>query len=122
MSSGLPGTVVVAEPAPSSTGSSPVASGTGARTRTGGQAPGRGFSATRAEAGSGRADDQRDPLGVWDVLGIFYGMVAGSLPHPKARYGVVLGPLVWASAYAVLPRRESTSRCGSTTRRPWRGT
>jgi hypothetical protein len=35
--------------------------------------------------------------------GILYGIVAGTQPHPKARYGAVLGPVVWASAYAVLP-------------------
>jgi hypothetical protein len=32
-----------------------------------------------------------------------YGVVAGSLRRPKARYGLVLGPVVWLSGYVVLP-------------------
>jgi len=35
--------------------------------------------------------------------GAQYGMVAGSLAAPKARYGLALGPTVWGSGYVVLP-------------------
>jgi hypothetical protein len=32
-----------------------------------------------------------------------YGLVAGSVPVPKIRFGLVFGPLVWLSSYVVLP-------------------
>jgi hypothetical protein len=32
-----------------------------------------------------------------------YGVVAGSRPVPRVRYGLLLGPLVWTSGYVVLP-------------------
>lgn len=32
-----------------------------------------------------------------------YGVVAGSLPAPRIRWGLVFAPLVWASGYVVLP-------------------
>jgi hypothetical protein len=32
-----------------------------------------------------------------------YGVVVGSLSPPKARYGLVLGPVAWLSGYVVLP-------------------
>jgi hypothetical protein len=41
------------------------------------------------------------------AFGIFggtqYGIVAGSLNHPRIRYGVPFGASVWAAGYAVLP-------------------
>jgi hypothetical protein len=35
--------------------------------------------------------------------GALYGIVAGSLRRPRARYGVPFGAAVWASGYVVLP-------------------
>ena len=35
--------------------------------------------------------------------GAQFGIVAGSTKRPKARWGLVLGPVVWLSGYAVLP-------------------
>lgn len=35
--------------------------------------------------------------------GALFGIVAGSLPSAKVRYGAIFGPVVWASAYAMLP-------------------
>ena len=35
--------------------------------------------------------------------GGLYGVVAGSRPSPKVRYGLLWGTLVWASGYVVLP-------------------
>lgn len=35
--------------------------------------------------------------------GTQYGIVAGSLDHPRVRYGVPFGASVWAAGYAVLP-------------------
>jgi hypothetical protein len=35
--------------------------------------------------------------------GAQYGLVAGSLPTPRVRYGVPFGATVWASGYVVLP-------------------
>jgi hypothetical protein len=35
--------------------------------------------------------------------GALYGIVAGSLPSPRIRYGLALGPVVWSSGYVVLP-------------------
>jgi len=35
--------------------------------------------------------------------GVQYGIVAGSLPEPRVRYGVPFGASVWASGYVVLP-------------------
>lgn len=32
-----------------------------------------------------------------------YGLAAGSSARPRAAYGLVLGPVVWASGYVVLP-------------------
>jgi hypothetical protein len=32
-----------------------------------------------------------------------YGLVAGSAPAPKARFGLVFGPAAWLSSYLVLP-------------------
>jgi hypothetical protein len=32
-----------------------------------------------------------------------YGLVAGSLPRPRVRYGLPFGATVWASGYVVLP-------------------
>jgi hypothetical protein len=32
-----------------------------------------------------------------------YGVVAGSLPTPRIRYGLVFGASVWATGYTVLP-------------------
>lgn len=35
--------------------------------------------------------------------GAQYAVVAGSLPSPRLRYGLALGPVVWGSSYVVLP-------------------
>jgi hypothetical protein len=35
--------------------------------------------------------------------GAAYGIVAGSAPVPKIRFGLVFGPAVWASSYVILP-------------------
>jgi hypothetical protein len=35
--------------------------------------------------------------------GALYGLLAGSTPSPKVRYGLLWGPLVWAAGYVVLP-------------------
>ena len=35
--------------------------------------------------------------------GAQYGIVAGSLPKPRIRYGLVFGTTVWASGYVILP-------------------
>ena len=35
--------------------------------------------------------------------GAVYGIIAGSAPVPKLRFGLVFGPAVWASGYVVLP-------------------
>ena len=35
--------------------------------------------------------------------GVQYGIVAGSLPTPRIRYGLPFGASVWAAGYAVLP-------------------
>jgi Protein of unknown function (DUF1440) len=35
--------------------------------------------------------------------GVPYGIVAGSLPTPRIRYGLPFGALVWGSGYVVLP-------------------
>jgi hypothetical protein len=35
--------------------------------------------------------------------GAAYGVVGGSLPRPRARYGLVLGPVEWGFSYVVLP-------------------
>jgi hypothetical protein len=35
--------------------------------------------------------------------GAQYGLVAGSLPRPRIRYGLPFGATVWTSGYAVLP-------------------
>ena len=35
--------------------------------------------------------------------GALYGIVAGSECRPRARFGLLLGPIVWASGYVVLP-------------------
>jgi hypothetical protein len=35
--------------------------------------------------------------------GGLYGVVAGSRPSPKVRYGLLWGTLVWATGYAILP-------------------
>ena len=35
--------------------------------------------------------------------GALYGLVAGSLPRPRIRYGLPFGAVVWASGYVVLP-------------------
>ena len=41
---------------------------------------------------------------VYGMLGgTQYGIVAGSLDHPRVRYGVPFGASVWAAGYAVLP-------------------
>ena len=41
---------------------------------------------------------------VYGMLGgTQYGIVAGSLDHPRVRYGVPFGARVWAAGYAVLP-------------------
>ena len=32
-----------------------------------------------------------------------YGLVAGSLPDPRVRYGLAFGASVWASGYVILP-------------------
>jgi hypothetical protein len=37
------------------------------------------------------------------LWGAQYGIVAGSLPTPRVRYGPVFGSIVWATDYAVLP-------------------
>jgi hypothetical protein len=41
------------------------------------------------------------------AFGIFggaqYGLVAGSLPTPRVRYGLPFGATVWASGYVILP-------------------
>jgi hypothetical protein len=37
------------------------------------------------------------------LAGAQYGMVAGSLPTPRIRYGLPFGATVWASGYIVLP-------------------
>lgn len=37
------------------------------------------------------------------LWGVLYGIVAGSLRSRRAAYGLALGPIVWSSAYAVLP-------------------
>jgi len=37
------------------------------------------------------------------VNGAQYGLVAGSLPCPRVRYGLPFGAGVWASGYVVLP-------------------
>jgi hypothetical protein len=40
----------------------------------------------------------------WGVFsGAAYGVVAGSLPTPRARYGLPFGAAVWLTSYAVLP-------------------
>ena len=38
--------------------------------------------------------------GYGTLWGALYGIVVG--PRPRVRYGLVFGPLVWASGYAVL--------------------
>ncbi len=35
--------------------------------------------------------------------GAAYGVLAGSLPAPKVRYGLLWGTVVWASSYVLLP-------------------
>jgi len=52
------------------------------------------------------------------LWGALFGILAGSLRSAWVRYGAIFGPLVWASAYAVLSAAGLYSRCGSTTRRP----
>jgi len=37
------------------------------------------------------------------VNGAQYGLVAGSLPLPRIRYGLPFGAAVWASSYVILP-------------------
>lgn len=37
------------------------------------------------------------------LAGVQYGIVAGSLPSPRVRYGLAFGPAVWATSYVVLP-------------------
>jgi hypothetical protein len=37
------------------------------------------------------------------VNGVPYGIVAGSLPTPRVRYGLPFGAAVWSSGYVVLP-------------------
>lgn len=37
------------------------------------------------------------------VWGAQYGIVAGSLPMPRVRWGIVFGSIVWATGYAFLP-------------------
>jgi len=37
------------------------------------------------------------------LWGALYGILAGSLRSARVRYGAIFGPLVWASAHAVLP-------------------
>jgi hypothetical protein len=37
------------------------------------------------------------------LWGALYGIVAGSLRSRRTAYGLALGPIVWGSAYAVLP-------------------
>jgi hypothetical protein len=37
------------------------------------------------------------------VSGAGYGVVAGSLPDPRVRYGLPFGASVWASGYVILP-------------------
>jgi len=37
------------------------------------------------------------------LWGVQYGIVAASRPKPRVRAGLVLGPVVWASSYVVLP-------------------
>jgi hypothetical protein len=37
------------------------------------------------------------------LSGAQYGLVGGSLPRPRARYGAPFGATVWATGYAVLP-------------------
>ena len=37
------------------------------------------------------------------LSGAGYGLVAGSLPHPRIRYGLAFGASVWAGGYVVLP-------------------
>jgi hypothetical protein len=37
------------------------------------------------------------------LWGTGYGIAAGSLPAPRARYGLVFGSIVWATDYVVLP-------------------
>jgi uncharacterized membrane protein YagU involved in acid resistance len=32
-----------------------------------------------------------------------FGIVAGSRPKPRLAYGLVFGPVVWATGYVVLP-------------------
>lgn len=37
------------------------------------------------------------------LTGVQYGVVAGSLKHPRIRYGVPFGASVWSGGYVVLP-------------------
>ena len=37
------------------------------------------------------------------LSGAGYGLIAGSLPHPRVRYGLGFGASVWAGGYVVLP-------------------
>jgi hypothetical protein len=37
------------------------------------------------------------------LSGAGYGLIAGSLPHPRIRYGLGFGASVWAGGYVVLP-------------------
>ena len=56
------------------------------------------------------------------AAGALYGVLAGSLRRPHARYGLPFGAVVWVTGYIVLPEGGSTSRSGSMTQRPWPGT
>lgn len=37
------------------------------------------------------------------MWGALYGLAAGSATKPRAAYGLILGPVVWSTAYVVLP-------------------
>jgi hypothetical protein len=37
-------------------------------------------------------------------VGAAYGIVAASTRRPRTRYGLLFGPLVWSTAYLVLPQ------------------
>jgi hypothetical protein len=41
--------------------------------------------------------------GYGSAAGAAYGVLAGSLPRPRARYGLPFGAAVWAGSYVVLP-------------------
>ncbi|WP_433561009.1 hypothetical protein ACQP1O_25615 [Nocardia sp. CA-151230] len=40
------------------------------------------------------------------LAGIQYGIVAGSLARPRARYGLLFGSALWAAGYVVLPAAQ----------------